>query len=111
MAGDGTAKLGRLLFDYGHKGQNRVRDRVISIMSVWLAHYMSRTYGGKGFTFFIVSAPGHPMWGGKIHGKVTGPDRGLMRNCQSAVVARANSVSVLIGGTTVYYQNVKGEQI
>ena len=65
MAGLGTVKLGKDLYGYGSGGVNEVRDRVISIMSVWLAHYMTKVHGGGGkykFSHRLGRDPPHLDW-------------------------------------------------
>lgn len=107
MAGAGTASLGRnLVF-----GQNMVSDRVISIAAVWLAHYETRT--ASWFDFFIIQK-------GKL-GQTTKKDKQtkwkkendgwLQSICGHAIGHRLATLNLLIGGTTVYYEDIDGNRV
>jgi hypothetical protein len=38
-------------------------------------------------------------------------ERNLRRNCATAIQARVQIAALLIGGTTVYYQDLAGQQV
>jgi hypothetical protein len=86
---------------------NMVRDRIVSIMSVWLAHYMAKEHSGKGYNFFIVS---EKRWTGEKAPRAKG-NQILRANCLAGVAARARSLDCLIGGTTVYYEDIEGRTV
>ena len=112
MAGSGTVKLGKDLFGYGSGTTNVVRDRVISIMSVWLTHYMTRHHGEGGkYKFFIVWTKSRPTWTGSLAGSLKKPDQFLQKNCTQAVQQRVSNPSCLIGGTEVTYETVDGDEV
>ncbi len=110
MAGLGTVALGARLFTY-NDGDNLVRDRTVSILSVWLTHYLALKYGGEGYTYFIVDAPGHTKWTGRRMPEVTGGNAHLSTACRNAIRDRCTSLAVQIGGTTVYYENLAGDRV
>lgn len=103
MAGENTVKLALDISNY--KGDNMVRDRVVSIMSVWLGHYMAKNHSG--YTFFIVA---EKKWTG-VKAEVCIENRGLLTYSQQALQARAQQLECLIGGTTLYYENLGGDQV
>lgn len=112
MAGTGTVKLGKDLFGYGSGGINVVRDRAISLLSVWLAHYMTKNHGNGGqYRFFIVWAMGHPNWTGSLAGPLKKSAQMLQTNCTQAVQQRATNPACLIGGTEVSYETVDGDEV
>jgi hypothetical protein len=105
-----TVTLGGQLSVY--TAQNAVRDKIISITSIWLAHYMQKAY--PTFTFFILRNDGPQAWNGPIMGPARDfaqAERNLRRNCATAIQARVQSSALLIGGTTVYYQDLAGQAV
>jgi hypothetical protein len=109
MAGAGTAAGGRGMFSW--LTDNPTRDRAVSIMSVWLAHYMAKynsQHRGTNFTFFIVS---DERAGAARQAVLSKADEGLRDNLRRAVAHRCRELTLLIGGTTVYYENIAGAQV
>lgn len=105
MVGTGTVAMGAQLHCFEARS-NIVKDRVISIMAVWLAHYMAKNHSG--FTFFIVKMDGHQPWTAPRQPEMDGGSKGLRGNCFKAVKARCQSSALLIGGTTVLYEDLEG---
>lgn len=110
MAGQGTVVQGNAL-TLLDRGENLVRDRVISIMAVWLAHYLAKLFGPKGFTYYIVDAPKHTPWTGPRSPELTRGDEELKKACRAAVSERCKHPNLLIGGTTVQYENTAGHTV
>lgn len=114
MAGVNTATMGRGLFRYDN--DNASRDRVISIMSVWLAHYLAKKYpkvSPNNFEYFIISdKSGHP--GMQVPSKQKDQkkaDETLEKACRDALRLRCTTLDCLIGGTTVYYVDKDWNQV
>ena len=109
MAGEGTVVAGNLLFT-ANSGINLVRDRVISILSVWLTHFLAKKY--TKFQYFIIKSDApHAAWTGKRADRMDQSSNSLKKACKEGVVARCKSTDVLIGGTTVEYQNLTGDTV
>lgn len=104
MAGAGTAILGRAMLE--GKGGNVVTDRAISVMSVWLAHYLQQR--NPKLEYFIIEGQ-KGGWSPQL--KREKPDDLLKKDCTQALVQRGAGFSCLIGGTTVGYENVKGDRV
>ncbi len=110
MAGQGTVIQGNAL-TLLDRGDNLVRDRVISIMTVWLAHYLAKLFGPKGFAYYIVDAPKHTPWTGPRSPELNKGDEELKKACRAAVSERCKHNNLLIGGTTVQYENTAGSMV
>lgn len=110
MTGQGTVDLGNKIHIFNTGLTNIVLDRIISITSVWLVHYMTKN-SPKIFEFFIVADTGHKIWQNNRMGELGHGDQSLKANCRKAIKARSNNLNLLIGGTTVYYENIAGETI
>lgn len=103
MTGEGTVNLAMDLENY--KGDNMVRDRIVSIMAVWLGHYMAKTH--TQYNYFIVD---EKKWSG-VKAKVDLPNRTLKNFCADGVRQRAQKLDCMIGGTTISYENLLGQQV
>jgi hypothetical protein len=111
MAGAETVTLGNLLFA-NTSGVNLVRDRVISILSIWSAHYLQKAYPAPKFKYFIVRADGgHGAWVGKRSPTLDNGATILKKALRTGVTERVNGPQLMIGGTTVGYQNLEGKTV
>jgi hypothetical protein len=104
MAGKGTADLGRAMLT--SNGGNAVADRAISVMSVWLAHYL--TSRNPQYRYFILEGE-KAVW--VPQAKFAGADAALAKACMGGLMARSLDFGVKIGGTTVTYENLKGDVV
>jgi hypothetical protein len=108
MSGKGTVEDANKMF-IGTCGTNLVRDRVISLMAVWTAHYLALKQ--KDAVWYIIQADkAHEPWTGARHEPKLrakgGPDKNdtmVLSQCRKAVAARADNPNRIIGGTTVEY--------
>jgi len=105
MAGTGTAKWGKNIV----YGANPVVDRILSIASVWFAHFHARRFDR--FDFFIIKQGTLGNSGPKQTRFVRDNDGWLQRLCGHAIGLRLATLDLLIGGTTVYYEDVEGTAV
>jgi hypothetical protein len=110
MAARGSAEYARKM-DIESTTPNMVMARSVSILSVWLAHYLKKKHAE--YEYFIVKG---------IKGEVVKQvlvresehDKGhfmLKTACRKAVQDRVGDFTVKIGGTTVQYENIGGNRV
>jgi len=104
MAGAGTAANGRGMM--AGKGGNEVADRAISIMSVWLSHYLAPR--NRECKYFILEGTKGSWTAQSQRAK---EDDLLRKDCLNAVANRASDFGVKIGGTTVQYEDIAGNPV
>jgi hypothetical protein len=104
MAGGGTVTLGSQIAT--NSEHNMTRDRIVSIASIWLAHFLAKRSPASPVPYFIVKS----VSGAWVQNQAPKPDKGaeLVKGIRGALQARACSASCLIGGTKVLYVDLKG---
>lgn len=108
MAAAGTVDLGHVMTI--RPENNMVADHAISVMSVWLAHYLAKN--NRDCSYFIIEGAKGSWTPQTISDSPE--DKGnfiLNQYCRKAVRARASDFAVQIGGTTVQYENIAGDRV
>ena len=110
MAGIGTVNLSNQMDNWGV--DNAVRDRVVSLMSIWVGHYLQKTHADR--TYYLLRTGDKSNIKGQV-GKIKLSDKKcdleLLEQCKGAVTQRCLTPGVLIGGTSLDYMNFEGEPV
>lgn len=105
MAGLNTVKLGKDMMNWGT--DNAVRDRVVSLMSLWLAHYLQKVDSQK--TYYLLRSGKDDKAEDIKSFRKTKSDADLLKMCKAAIELRCNTYACLIGGTSIGYRDLQGK--
>ena len=110
MAGIGTVNLSNQMDNWGV--DNAVRDRVVSLMSIWVGHYLQGKHADRRY-YLLRTGDKSKIKDqvAKIDISEKKLDMELLEQCKGAVAQRCLTPGVLIGGTTLEYLNFAGDPV
>lgn len=105
MAGVNTVKLSKDMLNW--KTDNAVRDRVVSLMSLWLAHYLQKIDSTRKYYLLRTDKSAKE----KIRRSNKPDDLKLVDLCKDALATRCSTYACQIGGTSIEYRNTTGDAV